>query len=155
MPYADPETGNKRKKARRAGNPEAARARDKAYYIKNREKIIARANAFQANNMDRVRDMRLRRELGITGEFFNSLIAHQGGRCSICWRKAKLVADHNHETGEFRGAICSGCNSGLGYFDEHLLTMIGAMRYLIERGSKHDDEAIKSKRRSWHSETKL
>lgn len=36
-------------------------------------------------------------------------IKRQGGTCALC-SKMPTVADHDHETGRFRGALCNGCN---------------------------------------------
>lgn len=38
-------------------------------------------------------------------------IIKQDGKCALCDEETKrLVADHNHETKEFRGALCDSCN---------------------------------------------
>lgn len=55
------------------------------------------------------------------------------GYCAICGVKEegqKLHMDHDHDTGQFRGWLCSTCNVGLGMFrdSQHLLTR--AMEYL-------------------------
>lgn len=41
-------------------------------------------------------------------------IALCGDKCYICQRQVKLVIDHNHETGKFRGMLCTACNVYLG-----------------------------------------
>ncbi|UPT53581.1 putative endonuclease [Vibrio phage H256D1] len=46
--------------------------------------------------------------------------AEQGGKCPLCLNelqfstKGAVVVDHNHETGEIRGALCRSCNAGEG-----------------------------------------
>ena len=60
------------------------------------------------------------------------------GFCDICkspYDLDKLVIDHDHKTGEFRGWLCSACNTGLGYFrdDPSLLTF--AIAYLYKTGT--------------------
>ena len=52
------------------------------------------------------------------------------GRCKICRRKRKLVPDHNHKTGKFRGWICVNCNVGLGHFQESKKIMFRALAFL-------------------------
>jgi hypothetical protein len=45
----------------------------------------------------------------------------QGGVCAICNQPPSpgrnLSVDHNHETGEVRGLLCVGCNTGVGYHE--------------------------------------
>lgn len=36
-------------------------------------------------------------------------------QCEICGAISKIVFDHNHETGKFRGWICDRCNKILGF----------------------------------------
>ena len=47
--------------------------------------------------------------------------------CQICGRKEedvyKLVFDHDHDTGLFRGILCHSCNSNLGYFEKGFKNM--------------------------------
>jgi len=38
--------------------------------------------------------------------------------------------DHNHETGEVRAFLCSGCNKALGYLGEDFQRMAGLIQYL-------------------------
>src|SRR5207237_9266914 len=39
------------------------------------------------------------------------------GICPICLRKKRLVADHDHTTGRFRGMICIKCNTPIGWIE--------------------------------------
>lgn len=39
------------------------------------------------------------------------------GPCDICHRVLKLNFDHDHSTGEFRGWLCTRCNTGLGHYE--------------------------------------
>lgn len=36
------------------------------------------------------------------------------GNCELCGTTERLVWDHSHKTGKFRGTLCGTCNSGLG-----------------------------------------
>ena len=51
-------------------------------------------------------------------------------KCAICGRKKRLVRDHNHRTGLFRGLLCYSCNSGLGMFQDSQLILWKAILYL-------------------------
>lgn len=53
----------------------------------------------------------------MTPEGYKILFDAQGGVCAICGGINKsghsLHVDHNHETGENRGLLCSQCNTAL------------------------------------------
>lgn len=41
-----------------------------------------------------------------------------GGKCALCLAPIKSpCADHDHDTGQMRDAICRSCNSGLGQIE--------------------------------------
>jgi len=40
------------------------------------------------------------------------------------------VIDHNHETDFFRGFLCHNCNRGIGVFQDDILRLERAIRYL-------------------------
>lgn len=53
--------------------------------------------------------------------------------CAICGRDIvgyELCLDHDHTTGEFRGCLCRPCNLGLANFQESVLVLQAAIRYL-------------------------
>lgn len=57
------------------------------------------------------------------------------GYCDICGvhestQHTKLHLDHCHETGVFRGFICSNCNGGLGFFRDSPKALRRAANYL-------------------------
>jgi len=94
--------------------------------------------AFQTNSRAQLKDMC--RRVGITVERYERELAAQGGVCKICHlpnrdaRKRRLNIDHDHVTGEFRGLLCSTCNSALGHFGDNIALMEAAIAYL--RASK-------------------
>lgn len=59
--------------------------------------------------------------------------------CPICRKRsivgitAKIVADHNHHTGDIRDFICDSCNTGLGRFMNGKNLLHNALHYLEER----------------------
>jgi hypothetical protein len=56
----------------------------------------------------------IRESYGISYDFYLALYQFQGGRCYICRKEPKrrrLAVDHDHETGEVRGLLCSGQRS--------------------------------------------
>ena len=60
---------------------------------------------------------------------YGQMLADQQGRCAICGEAVTLVVDHNHETGEVRGLLCSNCNVGLGYFIDDPELLLAAVAY--------------------------
>jgi len=79
------------------------------------------------------------KKFGITIEDYERMFKEQNGVCAICgnpetvvtngepWR---LSVDHNHETGEVRGLLCTNCNNGLGRFKDSLDLFQKALVYL-------------------------
>lgn len=56
------------------------------------------------------------KQLGVTGEAYDALLAAQDGHCALCPNEPKtrrLHADHDHKTGEVRGLLCYRCNRAL------------------------------------------
>lgn len=76
---------------------------------------------------------RIRRMFGLIYEEVEHLIY---GLCEICGKEEpkrntnKLCLDHDHITGEFRGFLCSECNSGLGKFKDSVENLEKAIQYL-------------------------
>lgn len=84
----------------------------------------------------------LRKKYGITLERYEELRQSQGGGCAICGRtepigRASAVVDdvwlhvdHNHETGQVRGLLCTNCNHSLGGFGDDPAILRRAAAYL-------------------------
>ena len=110
------------------------------------------------SKQDREREAVLRRERGRRGEhlkgrygisedYYNMLLAAQGGVCAICKSaspangtvgKHRIAArffnvDHNHKDGSVRGLLCFSCNAGIGLFNDNADRLRAAMWYLNER----------------------
>ena len=65
-------------------------------------------------------------------------------RCPICTKRsivgitAKVVADHDHHTGNIRDFICDSCNTGLGRFKNGENYLMNAVNYIKDRDTlKH------------------
>lgn len=91
------------------------------------------------------RNRNLINRYGISGDEYQTLLANQNSACPICQveiseileykGKRSVVVDHNHETGEVRGILCSGCNLVLGHARESTDVLYKAIVYLSERGA--------------------
>ena len=65
----------------------------------------------------------------ICGEYESSIDPRTG-------KEYSLAIDHNHETGEVRGVLCSSCNVGIGLLKDDVGVMANAIKYIIEHGGK-------------------
>jgi hypothetical protein len=73
------------------------------------------------------------------------LEVEQEGLCAICGKPEtaqgkhsvvkSLAVDHDHETGEIRGLLCSRCNNGIGHFGDNVELMKKAIEYLEKHRS--------------------
>jgi hypothetical protein len=75
----------------------------------------------------------LDRKYGLTERELAEILAVQCGVCVICLTGPPEHVDHDHVTGEVRGILCSGCNSGLGSFGDDPDRVWAALGYLFDR----------------------
>lgn len=52
------------------------------------------------------------------------------GKCWICLTRDAVHIDHDHATGEVRGALCANCNLALGLFHDRVDVLTAAIDYL-------------------------
>lgn len=57
--------------------------------------------------------------------------------CAACGSQDRVHIDHNHATGQVRGALCSDCNKALGLVKDNILTLRNLIQYIevSEEGS--------------------
>jgi hypothetical protein len=103
---------------------------NKTYYKKkmeenpdyNREKYDKeKAAIYRENNREYFREQNWNRRgiSGITHEKYLSDLKEQKGRCMICESEMnKPHVDHDHNTGKYRGLLCTSCNTGLGIYEK-------------------------------------
>lgn len=106
---------------------ECKRENGAKYRLKNREHINL------SNRLGRY---------NITLEEFKALWKKQNGTCAICgdrFQKKKYRIDHNHDTGEVRGILCTSCNSGLGLFNDSPEILLRAAEYLSNNAHNEND----------------
>jgi hypothetical protein len=80
-----------------------------------------------------------RKFYGVTDAMFREMWTTQRGLCGICdsplageYRNS-FVVDHNHNTGAFRGLLCSKCNCGIGLLKDDPRICEAAAAYLREK----------------------
>lgn len=99
----------------------------------NRQKERA-PEEFLKREASRLRYNVLQRKLkqyNLTEAQYNEL-ADKG--CAICGGppkgRGRYHFDHDHQTGKFRGLLCTKCNTGLGQFNENKTLLVYALNYL-------------------------
>ena len=101
-----------------------------------REKIKADVKSGRKRH-PKTRWARNLRNVGLTLEDYDTMLAGQGGGCAICGnhesgdkRTPRFHVDHCHATGVVRGLLCSSCNLGLGKFADSPERLERAALYL-------------------------
>lgn len=81
------------------------------------------------------RTSKLRKAYGISIEETEAILERQGGKCAICGTKEfngrGYAVDHDHETGNVRGILCTNCNTGIAMFKDNVEVMENAIDYLM------------------------
>ena len=100
---------------------------------------------YRAERPDYHHGRNLKQRYGISVDEYQTILTSQNNACPICKveisdtlgykGKRAAVVDHNHETGEVRGILCSMCNLVLGYARENTDILYKAIVYLSERGA--------------------
>lgn len=90
---------------------------------------------WRGDNKDKIKSSQLKRIYGISLEDYSVLLEEQENKCKVCGKHEvdhhqSLHVDHDHNTGEIRGLLCTNCNIGLGYFKDNLTSLSNAIQYL-------------------------
>ena len=90
-------------------------------------------------NIDYYLGLDLKRNYGVTLEWYQNQLSKQNNVCAICKQPEKAVikgrvismsVDHCHQTGKVRGLLCTKCNRGIGLFCDNPKFLKSAIRYL-------------------------
>ena len=112
------------------------------YYAKNKERLLARNRAWREAHPEEVRAYKrahyrprtstsLRKmRYGLTHEQVLSLFEASDGLCALCYEVPATTVDHDHESGEIRGALCNSCNTALGRLGDNVAGLQRAIEYL-------------------------
>jgi hypothetical protein len=98
------------------------------------------AKLWRTKNQDKTKAINVRK-LGLSILQYNLLEKGQHGLCAICGKQEHvmvkstgkpraLAVDHNHETGDIRGLLCTNCNKALGHFKDNVELLAKAIVYL-------------------------
>lgn len=96
-----------------------------------------KCNQYRAPNWSGLEreDAIIRRQYGISMQEFDRLLEFQKHGCAICNKpitklSRRMNIDHDHKTGQVRGLLCSGCNTGLGHLGDDVQGLKRALEYL-------------------------
>lgn len=74
---------------------------------------------------------RAAQQYGLTVEEYQALVSQPCGLCGTTDRER--YADHCHTTGKVRGALCHGCNLGMGFLDKRGLPWAkAAVKWMVK-----------------------
>jgi hypothetical protein len=117
MPYKDPA---KRKEA------------NKKYQETHKEELKEKRKLYRSlpGKKEYFREAYIKYKYNITQQDIDETTTKQNNCCAICKEEKRLVVDHDHNTGEFRGMLCYACNTALGKFRDNIEYLHSAIKYL-------------------------
>jgi hypothetical protein len=109
----------------------------KEYREKNKERTSSYKKEYNEANRDYIRYRNLGKKYGVTEDWYRETLKDQQFACAICGAdepkgngNLHFHVDHDHETGQVRGLLCSPCNVGLGKFKDSPSVLQSAINYL-------------------------
>ena len=136
--YRNREKRNAKIKEYQSKNKDRLSVARKIWEVNNPEKRREISKRWAKKNPDKINENWLKQCYGLTLVEYKIMIDAQQGVCAICKRNPtevnKLCVDHNHDTGELRGLLCSLCNTALGFFNDSKDILLEAIKYLEKYG---------------------
>jgi hypothetical protein len=125
-----------------AANPEKFRERSRAWRKRNPEKAREISRKGHAKKDRFVTALQSSRRAAGRGDYLpcsatvDEIKVAFTGKCEICGTpelecSKRLLMDHCHGTGVFRGWLCRKCNSALGLFNDSEELVVDALHYLM------------------------
>lgn len=112
----------------------------KRYADKNRPYYKNRNKEWYKNNKEYVlrrNKERILLRMGLTLEMHEQEVIRAAGKCMCCADPLdRINTDHDHETGFYRGILCTRCNFTLGLVKDDIDTLYKLIQYLTERQGK-------------------
>lgn len=112
------------------------RAVRKAWYEKNKLYVCEKMRTDRKANVHEFRLRERLRRKGMSLDEYKVKLQKQNNACEICLKPFSKNAyqssyiDHCHRTGQFRGLLCSPCNTALGLTKENEAVLKKAVAYL-------------------------
>jgi hypothetical protein len=113
-----------------ARSKEYVAAKSRRYYHRHRDRALAKAEKYRQENY--VAKKKVRSRVNKQEEMADR---PRSWFCECCGEiGGKIVWDHSHETGKFRGWICGPCNWALGHVQDSTDVLRKMIQYLEETG---------------------
>jgi len=113
---------------------------DLSLFVKNKQSKYGRRNEciscrVKANQSHpKVKDWKTNHQTmkryGIDAETYKARMA-TSSECEVCGTTEELCYDHDHNTMEFRGVLCRGCNRSIGQLGDTAESLQKALDYLL------------------------
>ena len=101
---------------------------------------VERRKHYDASKADGSLKEKLWKRVGINMTFpeYKRRYEAQNGCCEICGDEQEvLCVDHNHDTGDTRGLLCTACNLGIENLKESPEVLNAAVEYLMNYGGRN------------------
>jgi hypothetical protein len=121
------------------GGKEKTLAYNKKWRAANPDKVSSNKQQYYKSNVEVIREKKWIANYGITRDEYDAMLKAQGGKCAICGapkpggRGDYFHVDHDHETNEVRGLLCTNCNTGIGGLKDNVGILQKAIAYLLGR----------------------
>lgn len=124
-------TVHKKSRIKYALNLTESRTRVREYGRANSAMKNASYKKWSQKNAAKIKDSRLKRTYGISGEDYEEMFKQQNGKCEICeTQHLILCVDHCHKTGMVRKLLCHNCNTGIGQLKDNPNLLTKAADYI-------------------------
>lgn len=110
------------------------------HYRKNKQKYVDSNRRRYHENPDKEKARARQKNYGLSQEQYEQMLKDQDRCCVICavsFEERTPCVDHDHETEEVRGLLCSPCNRLLGVFEGPTGTK---MAEYLEKGGHHEGQ---------------
>lgn len=124
---------------------------NRKYAKENPEKMAFLQRKYRKLYPERYLNTQLKYRHGLSLDWYKEVEARQKSLCAICQtpkdetKRKRLVIDHCHNKGNFRGLLCDNCNVSLGLLKENIKTLQRMIRY-IKRDLKLSPTKLKNPR---------
>jgi hypothetical protein len=110
-------------------------------YVQSKEYKAQFMREYRKKNPEKMKAIDLKKKYNLSLDLYYSMLEKQKYVCAICKRPEfatdhrtglprALAVDHDHETNQIRGLLCTNCNRGLGKFNDTVEYLEEAIKYL-------------------------